>query len=307
PSSENKETNTESPSVIEPLVVMGRFRQKLTVKHFEPQKFIPEPVVAEVVVENASMGPPQMAVELQSTTGIQKSSCVTGTEELPVLRRSHTCLDSTKLHHQLWRRNQLAGQRLMEVQKTPIKTPDSSESGSRVLKEESKVKPRSKIPLIQKKAKIIETLPYITPGHEACYEPTPPTSVRCQSAAERRKNYDQKVAIGRNNMAKKREESLAKQKVVPKPNLPKSIRTPLSEPARLELQEQRKRFQSMVARQADEQKYLQAELEKTQRELMDNILGDLIHVTSEVSADYPSEMETALGSCSAATIASCNN
>ncbi|KAH8267670.1 hypothetical protein KR026_002314, partial [Drosophila bipectinata] len=302
-------------------IVMGRFRQKLSVSetkihdngknneviNLEPQEIKPEPVVAQVVVEDTFLGPPQMAVELQSTPSeIQKSSWVTGTEELPILRRSQTCVDSTKLHHQLWRRNQLAGQRLLEVGKTPIKTPDSSESGSRVLKEETKVKPRSKIPLIQKKVKIDEAAPYITPGHEACYEPTPPMPIRCQSAAERRKNYDQKLSVGRYNMAKKREESLAKQKVVPKPNIPKSIRTPLSEQARLEIQEQRKRFLSMVARQADEQKYLHAEFEKQQQELMDKMLGDLIHATSEVSADYPSEMDTAPGSCSAATIASGN-
>ncbi|KAH8313122.1 hypothetical protein KR067_000764 [Drosophila pandora] len=342
PCSENKETNTDSG--VEPLIVMGRFRQKLTqsetviydhtrnlVIQIGPPDNTPVTVVSQMVMEDVPASPTQRAVTKITplTMATQKSSWVSrldppkpdksdrldsGTEKPTILRRSNTCVDSTKLHHQLWRRNRLEvnGQRLLEVLKSPIKTAENSDGGTRPIKEESKVKPRSKIPLIQKKVKIIEAQPVISPGHEACHEPSAPVPVKCQSAAERRKNYDQKVAINRNNMAKKREESMARQKVVPKPNLPKSIRTPVSAHARLGLvdadfQVQRIRFQSMVSRQADEQQRLQAEFEKQQQELMDKMLGDLSHVTSEASADNPPEIEIALSSCSAVTTGSCSS
>ncbi|XP_020811551.1 LOW QUALITY PROTEIN: uncharacterized protein LOC110186633 [Drosophila serrata] len=227
PKPKSNPVSVSTTTSIAPLVVMGRFRQQLQKSETAiydhstkklittaPGKTLPILKASHVVIENA----PQRAVILPMEKGTMISSLVPKINSNEPLQRSITTTDLRVRPGQ----ERMPGRPVAFSSATQISVASTKTTESKF---------RSKIPIRRNRTLVLTPnqppeVPVIAPGHDSSHEPI---VLKANSANERRRNYGAKVALKRNEMARKREE-LAKLKPPPRTNNhqgPKSIITPI--------------------------------------------------------------------------------
>ncbi|XP_043655502.1 uncharacterized protein LOC122621636 [Drosophila teissieri] len=301
PERKDASTSTNTQPGLGPLVIMGRFRQKLEQSQtmicdhtanmvMQISAPLPKPIgiTSQLVMEDAPLTPPQRAVV--KVTPVRLATAESGwvtkldppkTENprpqekvLEPLHRCTTSPDLPKLHHQMWRRDPMPQLTLpikselkigQHPGKQPAKKPTTSSNPSRI-------------------PKLIAS--QVTSNASA---------TKTQSAYQARRSYDAKVAAKRNSQVSRGQASAVKQKTPPNTShlsVPKSIRTPVPEYKRPgyvqdELQLQKNLFKSLMLRQAEESRRIQAKMQQQHQGLIATMMSDLNHAV-EISNDIQS-------------------
>ncbi|XP_039493349.1 uncharacterized protein LOC120452934 [Drosophila santomea] len=301
PERKDASTSTNTQPGLGPLVIMGRFRQKLEqsktmicdhtanmVMQISAPPLKPIGITSQLVMEDASLAPPQRAVVKVTPVRLAtaQSGWVTKLDppkaENPrpqekVVEALHRCTSSpdlVKLHHQMWRRDPIPQLTL------PIKS--ELQIGQHLEKKPTNKPTTSRIP--SRIPKLITS--QVTNNANA---------TKTQSAYQARRSYDAKVAAKRSSQVSKGQASAVKQKAPPNTkhlSVPKSIRTPVPECKRPgfvqdELQLQKNLFKSLMIRQAEESRRIQAKMQQQHQGLIASMMSDLDHAV-EISNDIQS-------------------
>ncbi|EDW53546.1 uncharacterized protein LOC6612895 [Drosophila sechellia] len=301
PERRDASTNTKSQPGFGPPVIMGRFRQRLQqsetmiydhtadmAMQMSAPPCKPIGMTTQLVLEDASLTPPQRVVVTLTPVKLAtaESGWVTKLDPpkaentkpmenvLEPLHRSSTSPDLSKLHHQLWRRD------LVQIPKSqftlPVKCeqqpnkPTTSRSPSRI--------PKLITSQVANSGNVTKT----------------------QSAYQAGRTYDAKVPAKRKILESRGQISAVKQKpplYTSHLNVPKSIRTPVPVNKRPgyeqdELQIKKNLFKSLVLRQAEESRLIQAKMQQEHQGLIATMMNDLNNAV-EISNNYKS-MERAL-------------
>ncbi|EDV53038.1 uncharacterized protein LOC6555157 [Drosophila erecta] len=318
PERKDASTNTNTQQGFAPLVIMGRFRQKLEQSEtkicdhtanmvLQISAPLPKPIgmTSQLVMEDASLTPPQRAVV--KVTPVKLATAESGwvtkldppkaenpkPRELSVepLHRSTTSPDLAKLHHQMWRR---------DLTKRPLPQLTLLIKSDLQIGQQIGKQPPNKPTTTRNPSRI--------PKLVAIRQVTNNASVtKTQSAYQARRSCDTKVTAKRTNQVTKGQVFAVKQKAPPNTthlNVPKSIRTPVPSYKRPgyvqdELQLQRNLFKSLILRQAEENKRMQAKMQQQQQGLIATMMNDLNHaveISNDLSVDGSLHLDSSTSS-----------